>query len=90
MKPNVQLLITGESLMHGLGILRRWLQRARSIRVLHVKPDVQVLIDAEGMMKVTHMIQMPNLQHDNWGAMPSGNDPSQQVGAVVFSLAPQR
>ena len=59
----------------------------RSAQVSHVKPDVQVLIDAEGMMKVTHMIQMPNLQHDNWGAMPSGHDSSQQVGAVVFSLA---
>lgn len=40
---------------------------------------MQVLIDAEGMMKVTHMIQMPNLQHENWGAMPSGHDSSQQV-----------
>ena len=48
---------------------------------------MQVLIDAEGMMKVTHMIQMPHLQHDNWGAMPSGPDSSQQVGAGVFSLA---
>ena len=45
-----------------------------------------MLIDAEGMMKVTHMIQMPNLQHDSWGAMPSGHDSSQQVGAAV-SLA---
>ena len=40
---------------------------------------MQVLIDAEGMMKVTHMVQMPNLQHENWGAMPSGHDSSQQV-----------
>ena len=46
-----------------------------------------MLIDAEGMMKVTHMIQMPNLQHKNWGAMPSGQDSSQQVGATIFTLA---
>eukprot|EP00891_Asterochloris_glomerata_P008270 jgi/Astpho2/8270/fgenesh1_pg.00122_%23_41_t len=39
----------------------------------------KVLIDAEGMMKVTHMVQMPNLQHENWGAMPSGHDSSQQT-----------